>query len=177
MPCHFMDIFSPPSDYLFILHCLSLSLTSRSYYSYSVLEGFRNYYSTLAENLLKLFPKPTNKYSINSIIKYYEHMILGDYFHLASVSENSILTILKATQVSKAAGIDNLSGRFLKDGAKVLSKPISDLCNLSITSEKFLDPCKVAKLKPLYEKGSATEPCNYRPMSSKNLLYTYQSGF
>ena len=100
----------------------------------SALEGFRNYYSILSENLVKMPPKPTNKYSINSIIKYYEHMILGDYFHLASVSENSILTILKATQVSKAAGIDNLSGRFLKDGAKVLSKPISDLCNLSITT-------------------------------------------
>ena len=141
-------------------------------------------------------PKPTNKYSI---IKYYEYMILGDYFHLASVSENSILTILKATQVSKATCMDNLSGRFLKDGAKVLSKPISDLCNLSITSEKFPDPCKVAKLKPLYKKGSLTKPCNYRPISllpliskviekvihdptsislnSKNLLYTYQSGF
>ena len=165
----------------------------------SVLEGFRSYYSTLADNRVKMLPKPTNKYSINSVIKYYEHMILGDYFHLASVSENSILTILKTTQVSKAAGIDNLSGRFLKDGAKVLSKPISDLCNLSITSEIFPDPCKVAKLKPLCKKVSLTEPSNYRPISllplmskvienvihdqtstflnPKNLLYTYQSGF
>ena len=75
----------------------------------SDLEGFRNYHSTLVENLVKLLPKLTNKYSINSIIKYYEHMILNDYFHLASVSENSILSISKATQVSKAAGIDNLS--------------------------------------------------------------------
>ena len=165
----------------------------------SVLEGFRNYYSTLAANLIKMLPKPTNNYCINSVIKYYEHMFPSDYFHLTSVSENSILTILKATQVSKAAGIDNLSGRFLKDGAKVLSKPISDLCNLSIISEKFPDPCKVAKLKPLYKKGSVTDPCNYRPISllpliskviekvihnqtstflnSKNLLYNYQSGF
>ena len=124
-------------------------------------------------------------------------MILSDHFHLASVSENSILTILKATQVSKVAGIDNLSGRFLQDGAKVLSKLISDLCNLSI--KKFPDPCKVAKLKPLYKKGTVTEPCNYRPISllpliskviervihdqtstllnSKNLLCTYQSDF
>ena len=75
---------------------------------------------------------------------------------------------------------------------------LSDLCNLSIASEKFPDACKVAKLKPLYKKGSLTEPCNYRPISllpliskviekvihnqtstflnSKN-LYTYQSGF
>ena len=109
-----------------------------------------------------MLPKLTNKYSINSVIKYYEHMILGDYFHLASVSENSILTISKATQV------DNLSGRFLKDGA--LSKPISDLCNLSITSEKFPDPCKVAKLNPLHKKGSLTEPCNYRPISLLPLI-------
>ena len=57
----------------------------------SVLEGFRNYYPTLAENLVKMLLKPTNKYSINPVIKYYEHIILSDYFHLASVSENSIL--------------------------------------------------------------------------------------
>ena len=146
-----------------------------------------------------MLPKPTNEYSINTVIKYYEHMILGDYFHLAPVSENSILTIWKATQVSKAAGIDSLSGRFLKDGAKVLSKPISDLCNLLITSEKFPDICKVAQLKLLYKKVSPSQPCNYKPISllpliskvvekvihdqtstflnSKSLLYTYQSGF
>ena len=64
-------------------------------------------------------------------------MILSNYFHLVSVLENSIVTILKATQISKVAGIDNLSGCFLKVGAKVLSKPISDLCDLSITSKKF----------------------------------------
>ena len=92
-------------------------------------------------------------------------MILGEYSHLAFVLENSILTISKATQVSKAAGIDNPSGHFLKDGAKVLSKPISDLYNLSITSEKFPDFCKVAKLKTLFKKGYLAEPCNYRPTS------------
>ena len=83
--------------------------------------------------------------------------------------------------------------------AKVLSKPFSDLCNLSITSDKFLEIFKIADLKPFYKKGSLTEPCNYRPISlltiifkviekvihdqmstflnSKNLLYFYQSGF
>ena len=103
-----------------------------------------------------------------------------------------------STQVSKAAGLDSLSGRFLKDG-KFLAKPISDLCNLSINSKKFPGSCKVAKLWPLYKKGSLTQSCNYRPISllpliskviekvihdqtstflnSKQLLYTYQSGF
>ena len=71
----------------------------------------------------------------------------------------------RKTQVSEAAGIDNLSGHFLKEGAKVLSKPISNLCNLSLTSETFPDICKVAKLKPLLKKGSLTELYNWRSIS------------
>ena len=90
-------------------------------------------------------PKAPNKYSFDTVIKYYEHMILV-YFILTSVSKISILTISKATQVSKEAGLNNLSGRFLKDWAKFLAKPINDLCNLSINSEKFPNFCKVAKL-------------------------------
>ena len=124
-----------------------------------------------------MLPKPTNKYAVNTVIKYYELMIQVDYFHLASVSENLNLTILKATQVSKAPGIDNLSGCFLKDGANVLSKLISDLCNLSITSGKFPDFCKGAKLKPFYKKGSLTEPCNYRPISLLPLISSHRKGY
>ena len=111
----------------------------------------------------------------------------------------TILTIFKNTKVSKAAALDNLSGCFLKDDAKVLDKPVTDLCNLSITSGKFPDSCKYVKLKPIYKKGSLTEASNYRPISllpliskviekvihdqtstflnSRNLLYNYQSGF
>ena len=97
-------------------------------------------------------------------------MIQGSQFNLASVSKNWILTILKSTQVSKAAGLDHLSGHFLRDGAKFLAKPISDLCNLSINSEKFPDLCKVVKLKPLYKKGSLTQPFNYRPIFLLTLI-------
>ena len=116
----------------------------------SILEGFKNYYSTLAENLLNMLPKAPNKCSINNVIKYYEHMIQGSRFNLVSFSENLILTILKSTQVSKAAGLDSLSLCFLKDGTKILAKPISDLCNLWINSENFPDNCKVANLRLIY---------------------------
>ena len=87
-------------------------------------------------------------------------MIQSYHFNLASVSENSILSILKAIRDSKAADLDSLSWRFLKDGAKFLAKPISDSCNLSINSEKFSDLCKVGKLNPLYKKRSLTQPCH-----------------
>ena len=47
-------------------------------------------------------------------------------------TEIDIEKILRSTKVRKAAGIDDFSARFLKDGSRVLSKPISELYNLSI---------------------------------------------
>ena len=83
----------------------------------SVLESLKNYYSTLAENLVKMLPKARNKYSINTVIKYHENMIQGYHFNLTSISKNFILTILEANQASKVTGLDSLSGCFLKDRA------------------------------------------------------------
>ena len=100
---------------------------------------------------------------------------------------------------NKASGIDNLSGKFLKDGADVLALPISQLCNLSISLSTFPQQCKIAKLKPKYKKGSRTEPKNFRPISllpllskliektihdqvqnycnENNIFFSFQSGF
>ena len=87
------------------------------------------------------------------------------------MTEIDIEKILGGTKVCEAAGIDDLSGRFLKDGSRVLSKPISELCNLSIKLGSFPDACKIAKLKPLFKKGLKTNPSNYRPISLLPLIF------
>ena len=48
-----------------------------------------------------------------------------------------VLEILQCTDISKAAGIDKISDRFLKDFANILAKPIAEICNSSI-SPKWL---------------------------------------
>ena len=120
-------------------------------------------------------------------------------FQLLETSPEKVSSILKGLKPSKAAGIDDLSSKFLKDGAHVLARPISQLCNLSIKLNSFPKSCKIAKVKPLFKKDSKTDPQNYRPISllpllskiterivhdqkneflSKNkLLYRFQSGF
>ena len=98
-------------------------------------------------------------------------------------TEIDVEKILRSTSVHKAAGIDDLSSRFLKDGSPVLSKPVSELFNLSIKLGSFPNSCKIVKLKLLFKKGSKTNPSNYRPISlltmnfnssNNELLYNYQ---
>ena len=72
--------------------------------------------------------------------------------------------------MQKSAGLDNLAGTFLKEGASILASPLTDLCNLSISLSSSPDECKVAKLKPLYKKEAKTEPKNYRPISLLSLI-------
>ena len=62
-------------------------------------------------------------------------------FTSSATSEDETSKLLKDTNPEKAAGIDNLCERFLKDGAVVLALPISKLFNLSIKRSKFPLDC------------------------------------
>ena len=52
---------------------------------------------------------------------------------MSNTSEEKVLKIMTNIESSKDAGVDKLSGRFLKDGVNILAKPVSALCNLSIS--------------------------------------------
>ena len=58
-----------------------------------VLGGFKDYYSHLAGNLLEKLPKPPNKFTLNTVFQHYKGIIQSDSFNLATISENTILTI------------------------------------------------------------------------------------
>ena len=70
-------------------------------------------------------------------------------FCLNKTSEKNVLQINKKIEISKAAGMDKLSGQFLRDAAEILSRPICKICNLSVSRGVFPDVCKITKLKPI----------------------------
>ena len=53
----------------------------------------------------------------------------------------------KNCNINKAARIDNLSGRFLKDTADILNLLLTQIFNLPIKLSHFPKDCKVVKLK------------------------------
>ena len=161
---------------------------------------FKTFYSELAGNLVKMLPKPPLKFDTFKTMMFYKKLNPNlEKFELVCITEQTIKKLLCCLDVSKAPGMDEISPRFLEDGAEVLAKPICDIINLSIKLSTFPDKCKIAKLTPLFKKGSKTDPKNYRPISlllliskliekaihiqtqeylDKNgLIYKFQSGF
>ena len=127
---------------------------------------FKEFFSNLAKELVKKLPNPPRRFGIESVKEYYKKLNLGnEKFKLHHTNRDNVLKLLEGINPSKAAGPDNLAGKFLKDGASILVTPMIELCNLSISLDRFPDDCKQAKLKPLFKKGSKDEPKNYRPIS------------
>ena len=118
---------------------------------------------------------------------------------LEPTTQATVLKLLNKINPSKSTVVNNLEGKFLKEGAPVLVSPVTDLFNFSVELLSLSKNCKIAKLKPLYEKESKSKPKHYRPVSpllliskvveklipnqtqefwdTNEILYTHQSGF
>ena len=71
----------------------------------------------------------------------------GKRFQFTRVKEIDVLKVLNNLNVSKAAGIDNLPPKLLKDAADELSAPLCSLINKSLQASLF--PTSVGK-SPLF---------------------------
>ena len=133
----------------------------------TISEKFKKLFSNLANDLVQKLPAAATKFGNKSVEDYHNHMfnLYPKKLTFKTIQTRYISDILKNCDANKAAGIDYLSDRFLKDGAYLLTIPITQICNLCIIFSHFPKDCKVAKLKPLYKKGTETDPKNFRPIS------------
>ena len=88
------------------------------------------FFCTLAGDLLANLPPFSLRFGLNSVRQYYKKILKYPKSHFGVLSEETELKLLRNLNENKGAGLDNLSGKFLKDGATVLAKPISQICNL-----------------------------------------------
>ena len=178
--------------------CLKDKNGSLNFEDSSNANTFKKNFENLANNLVLKLPKAPNLYTLGKTLYYNSLDLSRNSFKFSQISEDMRKYLINLSP-NKASGIDNLSGKFLNDGADVLALPISQLCNLSISLSTFPQHCKIAKLKPQYKKGSRTEPKNFRPISllpllskliektihdqvqnycnEKNIFFSFQSGF
>ena len=131
---------------------------------------FKTFYENLAQSLVDNLPTAPNKFNMDTTRDYYNQFNISNTLNLESIDSTMILDMLTKTNISKAPGIDTLSGTFIRDGAEIISGPLAQIINLSIQTSKFPDLCKIAKLIALFKKGSRTEAKNDRPISLLPLL-------
>ena len=81
------------------------------------------------------------------------------------VSPCEIFNLITSLKSKKSSGPDGVSCRLLKENAYLFCEPLCYIYNLSLSSGVVPDKFKIAKVIPIFKKGSATLTCNYRPIS------------
>ena len=121
-------------------------------------KGFSAYFSNFPENLVSIFPNLSNKYAVLSVAQYYSHLGLTKKFDLLPTKKYYIFKILIDVNILKAAGkFLKTSLKIFEDCAYVLAKAVTDICNLSITLNKFRSHFKLAKVKRIFRKDRKTK--------------------
>ena len=89
--------------------------------------AFKEFFCNLAIDLGGKLPPPSNRFRLDTVRNCYQHILclFASEFKFSTVTED----LLKDINIDKTAGINNLSGKFLKDGTNILAKPISEICN------------------------------------------------
>ena len=123
-----------------------------------IAKAFNNFFVKIGESLAEAFIGYP-EYSLNIRVP-------GNVnFEIPQLKPDFVLKQLQTMDPHKATGLDGISSRSLKSGAPCIYMSLTKVLNLSITTGKFIDIWKVAKVIPLYKSGDSFEVCNYRPIS------------
>ena len=90
------------------------------------------------------------------------------YFNpTAPLEIKRIVTDLKS---KNSYGMDGIPSKVLKSTPENILLALAHIFNLSLSSGKFIDAFKVAKVIPVFKKGSTYDVNNYRPISLLSVL-------
>ena len=86
-------------------------------------------------------------------------------FKLAEVSCQEVFNLIQEIPSNKASGLDNISARLLKEASPIVTRRLTFIINLSITTGIFPNAWKRARVSPIFKEDLRTDPNNYRPIS------------
>ena len=85
-------------------------------------------------------------------------------FKFKMADESFTLNALRQLKTSKANGLNGISPRLLKDAAEVISKPLTQIINASLSQGIVPQEWNQTRVTPLFKRVS-TDMDNYRPIS------------
>ena len=119
---------------------------------------FNDFFVSIGPTLAKPIPK------VNESPLSYMGNRLIESIYLEPVTENEINTLIQALK-DTATGFDIMNSMSLKISSETLIKPLTHICNLSLTQGIFPSQWKIANVIPLYKSDDPMLFNNYRPVS------------
>ena len=105
-----------------------------------------------------------NAHDRHSFRNYLTHQTETNFsFHM--IDNNATVRMIKSMKMSQSKGHDGISSQLVKLINTDISSSITVIINQSLMSEIFPDKLKIAKVTPIFKKGSKKIICNYRPIS------------
>uniref|UniRef100_A0ABM0MXH9 RNA-directed DNA polymerase from mobile element jockey-like n=1 Tax=Saccoglossus kowalevskii TaxID=10224 RepID=A0ABM0MXH9_SACKO len=138
------------------VHCPGSNLTTTLNDQDAIVNGFNNFFTRVGVNLANEIPPRT--------LDIYNAHVTNSFF-LHGTTAHEVSDILRGLDKKKAVGYDQRSAKLLIHTAEYISKPLSHIINLSFSSGSFPNALKIAKVTPIFKKGTPFDPGNFRPVS------------
>ena len=125
---------------------------------------FQNKIKMLMDNLPHQNENPTR--ILSDAMERWSNKDTRTKFKLKEVDLITTVKIIKGMKNGTSNGHDNIDQLSIKLAATILYKPINFITNLSISSGKFANRWKLAKVLPLYKgkNKDKNDPDSYRPI-------------
>ena len=138
------------------MFALQLQITT----DFEIANCFNSYFTSIGPSLARKFEVTTSMESRQNSYK-----SLDASFMFTEIDSLTTETLLKAVNSRKATGLDGIPAKLVKKAAPVIATPLTYIINKTLLSCVFPDSLKIAKVKPLFKKGSIEDCGNYRPIS------------
>ena len=155
-------------------------------------EVFNDFFATIGSNL-------ASEIQPSTIEPEFYLQPTDTIFSLKPPSTSTVCRLLNQLDTNKATGLDRIPCKLLKLSSSIVGPSLAFIFKCCIDAEIFPNEWKIAKVTPLFKKGSKRELGNYRPilvlplvskifekiiyrqlydyLQDNSLLNTYQSGF
>jgi len=128
----------------------------------SISDVFNNYFANIGVNLSRNIPS-----TADSFVKYLKAPSRNTFF-FSNISEQDIVSSISMLKNTFSAGPDSVPGPVIKYVKFLIATLLAHIFNLSCTTGIFPDGLKLARVTPIFKKGSMTDISNYRPISLLN---------
>ena len=99
-----------------------------------------------------------------------DHEYFGPTIEDVLVTVERVDKLLKGVNIHKSMGPDGIHPRLLKECHAELAIPITDIIKDTIEQGEVPALWKLAKVCPIFKKGSKSDPLNFRPVSLTSLV-------